>query len=373
MREPAANLLSFKKLNAMNKTLLLVVSLVLLVCLNATAKIWRVNNIVGITADFATLQAAHDGATAGDTLHLEGSPNVYGSLTFTKKLIVIGPGYYLDENPNTQAYTQSAKVSTFDFRPGSGGSIVMGIDFQNNSIAVYTSDIVIRRNRFCSSSGNNIDYYIGTISLYYNLNIGTNSPVNNVIISENFGVRVDVNYASTGVLISNNYIGWNGYGGDNTTSQCLVFNANAVVIVQNNIFRRGRITAYNSNFSNNIMVAGSFEGTGNLVSNNLANAEQFGTTNGNQGNIVMANVFIGAGTGISPDGQWKLKAGSPAIGAGYGSTAQNPVDVGIYGGATAYKLSGQPPVPAIYFFENQPIGSNSDPIDVTIKVKSVGN
>lgn len=357
----------------MNKTLLLVVSLVLLVCLNATAKIWRVNNTIGITADFTTLQAAHDGAAAGDTLHVEGSPNNYSTLTFTKKLIVIGPGYYLSENPNTQAFTQSAKVSAFYFQPGSNGSIIMGLDFEGNGIAIYTNDIVIRRNRFCSASGNIFDYSMGTISLYYNSNIGGSAPVNNIIISENFGIRVDVNYASTGLLISNNYMGYYGYTGDNTTGQCLVLQTNAVAIVQNNIFRRGRITAYNSNFSNNIMVAGSFEGTGNLVSNNLANAEQFGTTNGNQGNIVMANVFVGAGTGISSDGQWKLKAGSPAIGAGYGSTAQNPVDVGMYGGTTAYKLSGQPPVPAIYFFENQPIGSNSDPIDVTIKVKSVGN
>ncbi|MBO9562794.1 MAG: hypothetical protein J7621_08475 [Niastella sp.] len=357
----------------MNKTLLLVVSLLLLVCLNASAKIWRVNNIVGIAADFTTLQAAHDAATSGDTLHIEGSPNTYNSLQVTKKLIFIGPGYYLDENPNTQAFNQSAKLSSLDFRAGSSGSIVMGLDFNGGTLYVYTNDIVIRRNRFCSESGTTIDYSVGVISLNYNINIGTSAPVNNVIISENFGVRVDINYASTGVLISNNYLAWNGYGGDNTTGQCLVFQANAVVIVQNNIIRRGRITAYNSNFSNNIMIAGTFEGTGNLVSNNLSNAAQFGTTNGNQANVVMTNVFVGAGTGISSDGQWKLKAGSPAIGAGYGSTAQNPIDVGMYGGTTAYKLSGQPPVPAIYFMENQPIGSNSDPVDVTIKVKSVGN
>ncbi len=357
----------------MNKTLLLVVSLLLLVCLNTTAKIWRVNNIVGIAADFTALQAAHDAAAAGDTLHIEGSPNSYSSLNITKRLVIIGPGYYLDENPNTQAFAQTARVGNFNFQPGSSGSIVMGIDFYSNTVYVYTNDIIIRRNRFCAPSGNTFDYSMGLVGIYYNANIGTSAPVNNVIISENFGVRVDINYASTGVLITNNYIGYHGYGGDNTTGQCLVFQANAVAIVQNNIFRRGRITAYNSNFSNNIMVAGTFEGTGNLVSNNLSNAAQFGITNGNQANVVMTNVFVGTGTGISSDGQWKLKAGSPAIGAGYGSTAQNPIDVGIYGGATAYKLSGQPPIPAIYFFENQPIGSNSDPVDVTIKVKSVGN
>ncbi|RZL18408.1 MAG: hypothetical protein EOO96_27415 [Pedobacter sp.] len=87
----------------------------------------------------------------------------------------------------------------------------------------------------------------------------------------------------------------------------------------------------------------------------------------------MGTVFIGKGTGISSDGQWKLKAGSPAIGAGYGSTPTTPIDAGMFSGNTPYVLAGQPSMPSIYFFENQPVGSNSDPIDVTIKVKSAGN
>jgi hypothetical protein len=84
----------------------------------------------------------------------------------------------------------------------------------------------------------------------------------------------------------------------------------------------------------------------------------------------MSTVFVGAGEGISQDGQWKLRQGSPAIGAGFGSTSGSPIDAGMYGGQASYVLSGMPPVPSIYFFENQPIGSNTDPIDVTVKVKS---
>jgi hypothetical protein len=87
----------------------------------------------------------------------------------------------------------------------------------------------------------------------------------------------------------------------------------------------------------------------------------------------MATVFVGTGTGISTDAQWKLKTGSPAIGAGYGSTSQNPIDAGVYGGATAYVLAGQTHMPAIYFFEVQAVGSSTDPVDVSVKVKSAGN
>ena len=333
------------------------------------AKIWRVNNNSGIDADFTTLQAAHDGASAGDTLHLEASPTSYGGATFTKKLFVIGPGYFLGENPNTQAVKQTALVSTINLYSGASGSVIMGLDFNANSLSVYANDIVIRRNKFSSAVNGSTDYYTGAVQLYYNYQ-GDNSAVKNTIISQNYGLSVYASYAVTGVLISSNYISYYSYAGDATTADVLRMHENAIVIIQNNIIRRGKITVNNSNIVNNIQMAGTFDGTGNLVSNNLGNATQFGTTNGNKSNIDMSTVFLGSGTGVSSDGQWKLASGSPALGAGYGSTPQKPVDAGIYSGQTPYVLSGLPPVPAVYFFENKPIGSNSDPITVTIKVKS---
>ena len=84
----------------------------------------------------------------------------------------------------------------------------------------------------------------------------------------------------------------------------------------------------------------------------------------------MSTVFVGTGTGISDDGQWRLAVGSPAIQAGFGSTPAKPIDAGMYGANTPYVVSGLPTVPSIYFFENTAIGSNSVPINVSIKVKS---
>jgi hypothetical protein len=118
------------------------------------------------------------------------------------------------------------------------------------------------------------------------------------------------------------------------------------------------------------MYNGYFGGVGNLVQNNIASSTQFGSANGNQASVGMGNVFAG-GANASPDGWWQLKAGSPALGAGYGSTPEKPVDCGLFGGISPYVLAGLPPIPAIYFFENQPVGSNADPVDVSIKVKSV--
>lgn len=339
---------------------------------SAQAKIWRVNNNPGITVDFTTLQAAHDGASSGDTIHLEGSPNSYGGLQCSKKLVILGPGYFLGENQNTQALTQSGKADQIVLNDGSEGSVIMGLDFRNNSIYVRDHNIVVRRNNFASSGNNIPDWGTGSIQIQYADNNG-NIGASDIIISQNYGVQVYADRSSTGILITNNYIGAPGHTGAESNSITLQLNDKATAIVQNNIFVRGRVIAYNSSFTNNIMVAGTYEGADNLTSNNLANGEQFGIANGNKANVNMSAVFVGAGTDISSDGQWKLAANSPAIGAGYGSTTQKPIDAGMYGGYTPYVLSGQPPVPAIYFFENQPVGSNSDPIKVSVKVKSVGN
>ena len=347
------------------------IAVLLILCSHATyAKIWRVNNNNGIQADFTSLQAAHDGASSGDTLHLEGSAASYGSLTCSKKLVIIGTGYFLNENPNTQAIALPALVSTIVLNIGSEGSQVMGLWIQgNNGIYVRCNDIVIKRNSFIDLAGGNREYYIGFVSIEYQSNNGS-IPANNVIVTQNFGVRVLSERASIGILISNNYIGFPGYAGDNTTSAALSLHTGTVALIKNNIFRRGTVRCYNSSVTNNIMYAGFFEGTGNLVANNLANNSQFGSTNGNKENVDMTTVFVGQGSGISYDGAWKLKANSPAIGAGYGSTAQTPVDAGMYYGSLQYVLSGMPPIPSIYFYENQPVGSNSDPIDVSVKVKS---
>jgi hypothetical protein len=67
--------------------------------------------------------------------------------------------------------------------------------------------------------------------------------------------------------------------------------------------------------------------------------------------------------GNSTDGQWQLKVGSPAIGAGEGGT-----DIGMFGGEYPYVLSGLPPIPAIYGLDAQSLPSNT--LDVNLKAKS---
>ena len=344
------------------KKLSILIAVVTIVSNAAFAKIWRVNNNTGVNANFTTLQDAHDGAASGDTIYLESSATNYGGLTCSKKLIIVGTGYLLDQNQGLQAFTLPSQAQGIILNSGSAGTIIDGIFIINNSSITINSlnDIIIRRCYFAYSAGQSIaDFYIG--------NVAINGAGSNIFITQNFDVKISNNGTYTGILISNNYLAANGYGGDAATETCIQLNPNTVAIIKNNILRRGVLSAFNSNISNNIMYSGSITGSGNLIANNISNGTQFGAADGNKANVDMSTVFELTG---SYDAAWKLKAGSPAIGAGYGSTNQNPINCGMFGGSTPYVLSGIPAIPSIYFFANQPVGSNSDPIDVQIKVKS---
>jgi hypothetical protein len=154
------------------------------------------------------------------------------------------------------------------------------------------------------------------------------------------------------------------------------------VIVTNNMIRTS-INAVGSFFYNNIFAFSTAQtgwgisGHSNLFSNNITDASTlFPADNGNQINVDLSTVFLVAPSnpnipqGISTDGRWQLKPDSPAKGAGFGSTSEKPVDCGAFGGTYPYVLSGLPPIPSIYVFDHQPVGSNADPLDVRVKVIS---
>jgi hypothetical protein len=350
------------------KVLAILVSLFMTV--SAQAKIWRVNNNIGIAADFTTLQNAHNAAAAGDTIYVEGSNTSYGNLTSSKQLYIIGPGYFLDQLPNSQVGQLTAKVGDMTLNNGAGGTVIMGVDFYGNTLTLYCNDVTVRKNKFYSPSGNDPAYYYGVIRLYHLNNNGNNPGVSNIVIAQNCGLYIDATKPSNNILITNNILGYSTNYGDATTSNCIDGGQNTVLLIQNNVIRRGRINVYGSTITNNIMVAGHFVPNNNLYSNNIGNGTQFGTDNGNKSGIAMTDVFAYTG---APDEVYKLKTGSPAIGAGYGSTTSNPIDCGIYSGSLPYIVGGQVNMPVIYFFNNQPIGSNTDPIKVNVKVRAAGN
>lgn len=332
--------------------------LIMLVFHPAFSTVWRVNNITGVNCNFTTISAAQSSASvlAGDTIYLEPSAGTYGDITFTKKLTIIGNGYFLAQNPQTQADINTSQLGSIIYNTGSSGSKIIGC--QIAYITINTSEIVIERNYFQTTDGYNIRFSSNNISHFI---IRNNYFINNYSTYSN-GRCISSN--STGindVSIYNNYIYQQGTP---SYAYAIELNNGTSVKINNNIID-GAVSINNVSFENNILISGTFSYTNGIVNNNICNSTQFSIVNGlnNQLNVTMSNVFKGA-TGNSTDGQWQLKVGSPAIGAGVDS-----VDCGMFGGTFPYILSGLPGIPTIYQ-NDQTIDYQNQKINVNISVKS---
>ncbi len=114
---------------------------------NIDAKIWRVNNNPGKSCNFTTLTAAlrSTNVNAGDTIHIEGSVTEYGKNpqtasdcdTIRKQLVIIGPGYQLSDNAETQHNKESAKVRTLHIVSAASGTVIAGIEQVAPTVAGY--------------------------------------------------------------------------------------------------------------------------------------------------------------------------------------------------------------------------------------------
>jgi len=335
----------------------------------------RVNNNPGVTGVnvYTTAQAAHDAAVANDILMIEPSSTSYGDLILTKPLKVYGNGYYLDTNTELKVDNRSSTLETLAFNTGSGGSLISGLEItgyrdlnyglnQYSSIAIHgVSNIEIQR---CKLS-------FGLYLLNYSLG-GTivNTNVSNIIIRKNYlqngagpgAIAISpypiAGYTISNVIVENNIISSGGLRANNSTIQNWV--------VTNNTFTTSTPSLVNSVFANNLLVGGGSITFNNVSSSfNVSSTVSFSNDSGNQNSVNVTNELIGTGTGISLDEQYQLKSGSTLKTAGSGGT-----EVGAYGGATPYVVSGISAIPSIVNMSNTATGSNTVPLQVTISVKS---
>lgn len=312
----------------------------------AAQNLYRVNNNADFDADYTTLQAAVTAASNNDTIYVEGSSTEYEGATINKPLIIVGPGYFLGENPKTQANTSEATFnSAIIFESSSDGSTLMGCTFSYADLTINADDITVIRN--------------------YLYDVTFPGTSNNVVIAQNYithRIIVDVGVISNTVLSNNIFRG-------RINSDIL----SGPLIIANNVFCSTSynfpIDCYNANIQNNILILEDAiieTNTGNSISYNILAGD--GTnSNGNQYNVDMTTVFADFEglLGLSTDGKWKLLAGSPALGAGIGG-----VDCGAFGGAMPYVLSGLPDLPHIYEANVSGSATTESGLHVTISVKS---
>jgi len=338
--------------------------LFILLCFSLQAAKYRVNNNTSAGAHYTSLNAAHNDPLVlpGDTLYLEASSSHYAGITFTKKLVVIGPGYFLGDNPETQANIANAVIGQTVFAAGSEGSVVMGCYFFNEYTAaslvkINANNIVLKRNRFYKTYGSST----GVINAV-EINASNTILVQNFIFMSGaayYAVRANDN--SNNLLISNNIIYHN-----STTSnyRALSMTFYCSGEITNNVFRSG-IDVQNSLVANNILIDGTVTLANCSTANNICNSTQFPAFNNNQLNVIIADVLDLSNP--SNDARYKLKdvVGNPAKDAGTDGT-----DIGMFGGPSPYVLSGIPDVPSIYFFSAPNSGSSTSGLPASVKIKS---
>jgi len=328
----------------------------------ANAKIWRVNNNAGVTADFTDMPACIASASVlnDDTIHVEASAVGYTNFILNKRLVIIGTGYFLsgaNSNPGLQANPNPATLDYFFVDTLASGSQFIGLNLSNGiytptSNAPGADNVTITRCRMSnlyigySNPAAGADYIGWIINKCYIANFTASArPVKNAAIT---------NSIITGVSDLSN-----------------VGNLNN--LVRNNVFR-STVNINNTYFSNNIIAAG-FNAINSTVKNNTcintapAGFATFVGVNGNVAGQLDVNIFQGL-TGNSTDGQWQLKAGSQAIGTGETVNSITP-DRGAFGTADPYILSGIPPVPTIYSLTvPASVPSNATTMPITISTKS---
>lgn len=343
----------------------IVLSLILIIPLFASATIIRVNNTGTAGPSVETsLIAAIASASIGDTIIVEHSSIVYDSgstISVDKDIAIFGTGYFLADNAQTQADTKQAIIDAVEFVGASSGAEIAGLEIGDVSIEV--SNITVHR---CN--------IVGQILI---------GPAGNVVgsgLSQNFIKSNEADAVirvidATNFFIQANYIhNTNGAGTNNVrvegSSSGLILN-NLFYGDPDNIFKNGFV-------QNNIFQDSEFQAatsTGVTVSNNISKSDFLNTE---WGETDMALYSIDPDSvlchtdlaGVSRDGEFQLNSlwPCPANPACNGGADGN--DIGMFGGSRAYILSGMPPIPSVFEYTGSATGTNSGGTTSTVKGKS---
>lgn len=364
----------------MNKlfNILLATSIACLAAQPSHATIWRLNNSNGgaitpaINASFATsttLQQAHDNSSvlSGDTIQVEQSSTSYGPLTMTKKLVIIGAGYFLSSG-NTKTQVNKSYGSTVgDITMNAStcaGSTITGLTIAG-TVYAGASHLLISRNYFTAPGSYSYDVLVGPTS---------NVTIDSVVITQNYmaggvySVPIAVQGTSgylTNCIISNNYIALSYY------SQSVVLNSSISGLLKNNVMA-GVISVYNMYVVNNITtISGANAFYNCLIEYNLGASASGYQSPGGSGNTItastnLANSSFGfVSSPSSTDSTYALTSSSPAKGTG-----KSGEDMGMYGGPLPYVASGIATVPNIYALTISPVAAGATSISVSVSTKS---
>lgn len=203
----------------MRKTIVTLVALCAAMTVNAT--VLRVSNVSGSTAPYSTVQDALSAAAEGDTIMLDASGTSYGYITIEKRVALIGPGYWLQENGIIQEGVEHAVVDGITVKASDvvlSGLFLKGMDC-NVNIIKNSKNVVVKRCHIegCIEIGTNADRCVihqNLIRMHNNIaEIGggksSNHQITNNIITSGFGFNeIHDSYFAYNTILNKGEIGW---------------------------------------------------------------------------------------------------------------------------------------------------------------------
>ncbi len=319
--------------------------------LTSQANIWRVNNQSTSTTVFTNVQAAidDDRVSNGDTILIEGTSQDYPGFVIDKRLVIMGPGYFLNENPFTSVEGIHAIIQgNAYFDAGSEGSLLQGVIFGNNLNSGYGPDIEVD------------DVIIQGCNLQNGIDIW--DDIKGLVLIQNYFLDdftfPNSGYSIQGVVLRNNII--------NTDLKftTTVNTPRTFAAVENNLFL-GSVQLTTSTYRNNIWLPlqqESISVNAGIKEYNVNVSVDMGAENNNSVITGLTELYTGDG---STDGKWQIKADSD-----YKAAGKDGTDPGPFGGSNPYVLSGLPALPIIYEISTTGFGSTQDGLPLTIKVRA---
>ena len=374
----------------MKKSILLFVATTIVAAIitqSSFAKIWRINNHSNY--DGSTLWGDNFGGTAaypvfaqidqavafgivnaGDTLHVEGSTTVYSFATITKRLVIIGTGYFLTDNPNTSNNVLATKLARIAFNAGSENSQLIGVDMVSagnsfdRDVYINVNGITVKR---CRIEGQ-VVFGFPLSDVYIIQNFFPNTVVSNAINTNGNSFFTP----PTDLVFNNNIcqktLTW-GTPIANPTTMWPILQCNNNVFDGPDNLANPNLAFSTSEFKNNILMPTNAKvnisaSAGNVSYNIGTLSTQFGAADNNLVVPAITTIFV---TSASPDGGYQVADGTVADNSGSDGT-----DRGAFGGTAVisrYTLSGLAAIPVVY--EITTPGATSTTLPVTIKARTI--
>lgn len=170
----------------------------------AQATILRVSNVSGSSAPYKSINDAIYAAEEGDTIMVDASQTTHGNVTINKRVVLLGPGYWLQENGIIQEGGETASANIWTIAKG---VIIKGLTLEG--LTIQGDQTVINRCRV--------------------LNGITIDGANNCIIHQNY-CRYVAPYSLLDLKTSNHQItnnimtGTNGFYMGNFTNTLFAYN-----------------------------------------------------------------------------------------------------------------------------------------------------